>query len=283
MKKLLNVMMAAAVTTTVLFISCSKNDSERVPVTTSTAKAGSSLRLGSSSCARIDFSAGNLGDMHNNLIMDVLQGYDHRNPLSVNEIRERLYAHSFDVSPLGFNSYTEFVDRVFEENAQLSRHGYDLRNWPDHPVMQSDAGPYVRQVLDAVDAITTVDALKRDLEIIEADAVQRLDCQDLDLVLGAIKVAKSSAYLWAPASWGGMGYLETLNIQERALAQHRSLKSIIVGAIKGDIGSSFTYFSGLGIAAVIGGSMAPGTNLAILGGWAISAGLGSIGGATGLF
>lgn len=76
--------------------------------------------------------------------------------------------------------------------------------------------------------------------------------------MGVIHVAKSSSNLWYTTNQ----YLKT--------EQPKPKKNIV----KADAAASSAYFVGIGVSAAVGMST-PVTAAAVLGGWAISAGLGS--------
>lgn len=105
------------------------------------------------------------------------------------------------------------------------------------------------------------------MDVLQKRASAELRGLDLDIVTGTIQIAKSSARLWAPAELGGTNYYA------QYASRRRNERGGWKGAIYGDISGSASYFQGLGIGCALG--WAPGGNVVILGGWAISAGIAS--------
>lgn len=105
----------------------------------------------------------------------------------------------------------------------------------------------------------------------------------LDTVLGTVSVAKSSAYLWAPVQMGGYGLFDSL-FNPPPNGGGTAARWNWGGALKGDVAGSMGYFGGvIGDALITGAAWVPGANAVILGGWAIAAGIGSIGGGFGIY
>lgn len=95
-----------------------------------------------------------------------------------------------------------------------------------------------------------------------------LSCFDWELLTGTFEIAKNSVYLWLPQSMGGLDYY--------GLAQNGKIESrwSWKNAALSDLAGSATFFMEMGIMGAVGLTL-PGTNAAILGGWALSAGLSS--------
>jgi hypothetical protein len=86
------------------------------------------------------------------------------------------------------------------------------------------------------------------------------DC-DFNLLIGTIEVAKNSANLWMN-NFNGFG------------TGARKLKANGKSVVRADAAASSAYFTGIGVNGVFRWAT-PATATALLGGWAVSAGLGS--------
>jgi hypothetical protein len=123
--------------------------------------------------------------------------------------------------------------------------------------------------------MTSLTKLLLDLAHIENNAKKHLDCNDLDIIIGVIKITKASAYLWSPKSDGGYGLSPGLD----DVKHNKELPSWLKRAIQSDATASMTYMMGVGIGGAISSTLIPPTGAAFLAGWGISAGLGSAAGA----
>lgn len=140
--------------------------------------------------------------------------------------------------------------------------------------VQKESYPYIVKIPNEADHVNSLDAFNDKLNSIEQQAQANLSCNDLDVVLSTVKVAKSSAKLWAPTALGGDGLFDS-TFEHNPPMQIMSWR----GALVGDISGSAQYFTTLGIASAAG--VVSGANAIILGGWAIAAALASGCGAMG--
>ncbi len=128
----------------------------------------------------------------------------------------------------------------------------------------------------------------RAMDNIGIQAERELFGQNLEIVLGTVNIAKSSAYLWFSKSDGGMGLLDSIKSGGNFPTMPYTHGSLTAGkwntgnAVRGDVGSSFAYFAGLGFLGLISAAV-PGTNVAILGGWAVAVAVGSAASGFGIF
>lgn len=120
--------------------------------------------------------------------------------------------------------------------------------------------------------------LNGSLDLILVAAANNVDCVGYDAPLGSIQIAKSSAILWSPIEQGGLGFYEEIYGAQNEKAISEWLKR----TVKADASSSMTYMLGVGIAGAISTAAIPPTGAIFLGGWALSAGLGSAVGAAGI-
>lgn len=231
--------------------------------------------LSGKTCKTIDFSAADFGDLHNQYVMSLYNGVDFSNLTAArNKILNNFQNMGIDASVFNM-SEDEFKSKVLSVNEQLSAHKYDLRQWSNNPISQKASYPYIVKILNEADHINSLDAFNDKLNSIEQQAQANLSCDDLDVVLGTVKVAKSSAKLWAPTTLGGDGLFDSTFGQNPPM-QIMSWR----GALIGDASGSAQYFMSIGVAGAAGLGV-PGANAAILGGWAIAAALASGCGAMG--
>lgn len=120
--------------------------------------------------------------------------------------------------------------------------------------------------------------LNESLDLILVAAANNVDCVEYDAPLGSIQIAKSSAILWSPIEQGGLGFYEEIYGAQNEKAISEWLKR----TVKADASSSMTYMLGVGIAGAISTAAISPTGAIFLGGWALSAGLGSAVGAAGI-
>jgi hypothetical protein len=136
--------------------------------------------------------------------------------------------------------------------------------------------PDVYDVIDeielAIDTFTHLTYLISRLEDIESDVVNNFSCSDRELLLVSISVAKKSAELWAPTSYGGEGFLHDKffkdgEIQDRMPWWKR--------AIIGDVAAAGAAFLNIGISGAIVASTIPGGAVALGTVVGVSAAIGS--------
>jgi hypothetical protein len=243
----------------------------------------------------IDFSKVKIGDLHNQYVTAAYNKIKSKlnNGLSQRSANAQQYYDiivdefsniPYDPTPLGY-THTQFMTRAIQMTDSLSSFQYDVRNW-NYSYVTQNASLYVGQILSEVEAATSLTDIYQRLSQIEANATANLTNVDFDIVKGTLEIARSSAYLWSPESEGGYDLLtKTFGnspIGGRANSSSRVQLSWWKRALVGDISASAQYFLGIGIGGSISAAFIPGTNAVLLGGWAISAGLGSAAGALGI-
>ncbi len=226
-------------------------------------------------CKTVDFTAADFGELHNQYVISLYNGVDFSNPtVARSKILNNFQNMGIDTSVFNM-SEDEFKSKVLSVNEQLSTYKYDLRQWSNNPISQKESYPYIVRILNETDNINNLDAFNDKLSLIEQEAQANLSCDDLDVVLGTVKVAKSSAKLWAPTTLGGDGFFDSTFGQDPPM-QIMSWR----GALIGDVSGSAQYFTAIGVAGAAGLGV-PGANAVILGGWGIAAALASGCGALG--
>lgn len=240
----------------------------------------------------INFKEKNIGELHNQYI---IAAYKKLNPNklklaqrteNVDGYREILIDEfeniEYDPTPLGI-THESFIDRTILLTDSLSLYQYDVRNW-DYTYVTPSAANFVGRILNESETAASLADVNQVLNTIESDANAILSGVDLDIVRGTLEIARSSAYLWAPESEGGYDlYTKTFGTPPsgRNSSSNRVQLSWWKRAFIGDVSASSQYFLGMGV-GLAAGLATPGTNAAILGGWAISAGFGSAFAALGL-
>lgn len=146
-------------------------------------------------------------------------------------------------------------------------------------IRNTEIFPYFIEVIRAIEGMTSLSDLNERLDLIlVAAANNNIDCVGYDALLGSIQITKSSAILWSPIEQGGLGFYEEIYGAQNEKAIPEWLKR----TVKADASSSMTYMLGVGIAGAISSAAIPPTGAIFLGGWALSAGLGSAVGAAGI-
>lgn len=269
MKKRIIAVVSATALAITTFVACNKSDNK---IETSNQQLST---MSASSCVTVDFNSADFGELHNQYVISLYNGVNFSN---LNNAKTQILNNfkNMQVDASVFNMTEEdFKNSVLSVNQELSNHKYDLREWSNNPLANSNLYPYVVKILNEIDNITNLSTFNSKLNSIEQEAINNLTCSDLDLVLGTLKVAKSSAKLWAPTSMGGDGLFDNTfgNNPPQLLKGWK-------GAVVGDASGSAAYFTTMGIGMAVGWAI-PGANVAILGMWALSAGVASATGALG--
>lgn len=234
----------------------------------------------------IDFKAMKIGELHNQYIIAAysklksVRSRASQRTQTLDQYREQIINEfeniSYDPTPLGI-THEAFINRAVNLTDSLSIYQYDVRNW-DYTYVTQNASTYVGRILSEGENAQTLSDINQVLNTIASDANANLSGVDLDIVKGTIEIARSSAYLWAPESQGGYDlYTKTFGTSGtggRSSVSSRVQLSWWKRAFIGDVSASSQYFLGMGVGLAVG-LATPGTNAAILGGWAISAGIGS--------
>jgi hypothetical protein len=248
------------------FIACNKKDN-------TTTQAKQAKMDATAQCQQADFTTFDFGAAHNSDVQALYQGVDFSNPTTAKQqIIDNFNNIEVDASQLGMSN-EDYHTKVIAMVNNLAAIHYDLRNTTDVAVRGSKYFPYIVRILNEASNITDLQKFNTNILAIETDATNNLSCLDLDVVLGTAKVAISSAALWAPTSLGGQAYGDG--------KVWLSLDSGWRGALIGDCSGSAGYFTSIGIGGALGWGI-PGANVALLGGWALAAAIGSGCGALGI-
>lgn len=258
--------------TSLNFIACSKSVTEEVET------------------KRIDFSELNIGQLHNKYVeesYDVISSKIHANSNKDelrNEVIEYYSRIEFDPTKIGY-THAEFIDKCITFTDNQSKFDYDIDKM-NYTHIPNDAIPYIKKILEVIQSTMSVSNSMKELKKLDIESENILDDASYNVVKGTLNIAKSSIYLWTPTSKGGydlmtrkfgIKFTENLTLNDEMYETTWWQR-----AITGDVVASSQYFLGIGIGGAISAAFIPGTNTVLLGGWAISAGIGSSFAAIGL-
>jgi|GEM_PF-2306633 len=211
----------------------------------------------------------NVGKMHNEYVTSVYQTVDFRTCQGCDlEVINEFSKIDINLSQLE-KTKEELILESKVRFEQLKDISFDLRQLNNHKFSQNSFD-YLSQLMEEMDKIENYDDFVTNLVKLQSNIDEdiSLSCFDWELLTGTIEVAKASVYLWLPKSLGGLDYYQLAHNGQ--IGSRWSWRN----AAKADVAESATYFLGLGIGAAAG-LFVPGSNVAILGGWALSAGLSS--------
>jgi hypothetical protein len=215
---------------------------------------------------RLDFSALDVGAMHNNILLKLM------NAKSQFERDNIVLSQNVDFSELKMTS-KEFLKKAKDLNSQLETYDTNYNRIPS-TILPDNLKPFSGRILSAINSYTTIPEFNFLLDNIQNDANAILKCDELDAMLVGINVARSAAYFWSPKEIGGSGIGDQFK-PKNVTAKVECCKWFTT-MLFGDYMGAATAVTGLGIGAIIGGALTPGTNVAILGGIGISAAIGSV-------
>jgi len=251
--------------TSLIIVSCSKTETKNETYTP------------------LDFNKTNIGTLHNQYVIAAyskikeIRNNSRYEGADSTELRDAIINQfktiSYDPSLIGLTK-EEFFTKAIILNDNLGDYDYDVRLMPDK-IMSPEVYDFTQQIIGAIERSADLTEILNKLNEIEISAINTLSGQNLDIVKGTIIIAKSSSYLWTPQELGGYDLITQTFGRPANSSQSRSWWQ---GAIIGDVGASSQYFLGIGIAGSAGLGV-PGANAVILGGWDITAGLGSAFGA----
>lgn len=120
---------------------------------------------------------------------------------------------------------------------------------------------------------TSYNYLDEKLETYQSQILQDISLSSTDktIIDGTIEIAQNSAYLWMPKELGGLGL--SLGLGQYHADERTNEDGCWDNIVAGDAAASASFWTTLGVSSILGA--VPGTNTVILGGWAITAGLGS--------
>lgn len=266
-------MLAIAATTT--FVACKKEEVKSNKTTIKDVNVRSNIRTSS---WPLDFNAVDIGELHNQTVISLYNGVDFTNLQNAeNGINNNFVNLQYDPSTLGI-SKNQFNQFSFDLIDDLKACNFDLRNCNSSIITSEASYPFIVQILDAIDNITTVNNLNTNLDGIQNQAALSLSQADLDVIIAAIKIAKKSAYLWSPVSMGGLGYYEDIfgpfppapTPSGMSDAARNLIKKVLVSDVSA-LSASFIKLGGM----IAVGLEIPAVNVAILVGLAVDAALGS--------
>jgi hypothetical protein len=231
----------------------------------------------------LNFQNFNLGEAHNQSVLTALNNIktqrESKNVSPQYFTQTEVYTEyakqisTLNLSPLHIDN-DAFYNKVIIFNHKLALAKYDLRNLqPNETGLSLQAYEFIKKFFDDLSGVRDLSAVQNIVRKNEA-RLSKLSGIDRDIAAGTLQVALSSAQLW-------MGnepvvklmrlrnkYTAGGNIQQKEAPWYEKM-------ILGDASGSAGYFAIMGWSAAIGLEV-PGVNAAILGGWAMSAGLTSV-------
>lgn len=227
----------------------------------------------------VNFKALNIGALHNNSIISVFKNRNVTRTSGTMAFTQqdmlnnyKAYFSGIDFSPVGSSSGEMYWKAIKLVN-ELAEADYDFRNMQNTGASEN-VTLYMKKLLDGIEAGTDLTSINQYIDALSAEANANLTGFDLDVITGTCIIAKSSAKLWAPVSEGGLGYGSQVSLQTG--------RSWWGKMIVGDVSGSAGYFLGMGIGGAVGWFV-PGANVAILGMWALTAGIASASALGGFF
>ncbi len=194
-----------------------------------------------------------LGKKHNELILNSVNNLLEKDKIVNREnIIEEFKKIDYDLSEIK-NTVENIVDlSIKNSNITLTSIKLDDR-------FSNLSKTYLIEIDNAI--VEDYNSTKKNLENLKQKIVNniKLNSNDFNLLVGTIEVAKNSADLWMNNNTNNM------------FSKKKNVKSIV----KADAAASSAYFTGIGIAAFFPAIGTPVTAAAFLGGWAITAGVGS--------
>lgn len=255
-------------------------------------------------CFTLDFTEVNIGELHNqymiksyskikkNFNVDIKNMQSMPRKVLQKQLAEIIideYSNiQYDPTPIGY-SHDQFMEKAVLLVDSLSSVQYDIRNFSDDYLNSTTteiAYQYVERMINTVESNNNLQDIYNEIDKIERDANEKLRGNDLAIVIGTIAIARSSAYLWAPENQRGYDlYSKTFGTLAPEKITSIEWKPIRLNwwqrALIGDMSASAQYFIGIGVAGALGAA-APGSNVVVLGGWAVAAGMGSAFAAVGI-
>lgn len=207
-----------------------------------------------------------IGTVQNQYLSEVYQAVDFSTCTNCRgDIIQAFKGIDADVSGLGISldSLVNFAVTVYD-----SLESYDVRDWNNSPFNQATHS-YLSSIMDALDQASSYQDFVNQLNSLQetARADNSLSCLDLEIVKGAIEVAKKSAYLWMPSSMGGLGINSSGDNSIEFRWDWRKAIASDVASVAADM------FSMAAVLAVT--TVAPPANAAIAIGIGVSAAVGS--------
>lgn len=210
-----------------------------------------------------------VGTSHNQYVIEVYQKVDF---LSCDDCSDEVI-DAFSEIELDLIGVDKSKEELIEEAKvffqDLKAIQFDLRNWTGHQ-FSTTSFVHLTTLMEEMDAMSDYNEFVHQMNKLQSvvDSDDLLTCFDVELLTGTIEVAKNSAYLWLPRENGGLDFY---SIPREGQAKARwSWRN----AAKADVATSAVYFNAMGVGLAIG-LITPGTNGAILGMWALSAGMSS--------
>ena len=241
-------------------------------------------------CERVDFSTANIGQLHNDAVLALLNGVDLKNHPNgaIATVRDNFLSIPY-IEPVGItiangksltrSRFNFIANKAITEVIILNDCNFDIAHCSGSMFYHSSSSPYIVEIFEKIDSLmlyNNLDAFNIAIDAIRIDAESSTNCSELDLVIGMTEIAKYSAQLWMPLNKGGEGLFDRL-----VTTGHRTGDRTLENVVKSDVSASAGYWTCLGVGGMIGLGV-PGSNAAILGGWAIAAAWGSATGAVGM-
>ena len=211
-----------------------------------------------------------VGVLHNQYLTEVYQKVDFLNCDDCSdEIIEAFSEKKIDLTEID-KSKEELIAETEVLYHDLEDIQFDLRNWSEDP-FSSASYVHLTTIMEKIDEMENHNDFVIEMNalqlIVESDA--SLSCFDVELLTGTIEVAKNSALLWLSEENGGLNF-GAITHKGRVEQRRWSWR----GAVKADVAASAVYFTSMGVGLAVG-LITPGTNVAILGMWGITASLSS--------
>ena len=210
-----------------------------------------------------------VGDLHNDFVLKAYQNVDFDN---CKECRTEINAEFRKIAvdlPKSDLTVDEIMATANQLYDNIKTFDFDLRNWKDHDF--SDASyRHLVSLMEKIDEIVNYESFIGEMESLQSliDSDISLDQFDRELLTGTVEVAKNSVKLWLPIELGG------LNLYSKSRKGKIDLRYSWRNAARADITASAGFWLTLGGAGALGLAV-PGSNAAILGSWAFSAGFSS--------
>lgn len=159
----------------------------------------------------------------------------------------------------------QFVQNASEVIIECEQIGWSLSNY-NNSNLSSEVIEILSRIDQAFQQSTYADESEIDLLTLKDEVSQTFRCSEYNILMGTIEIALYSNCIWGPSR----NY-----VKNHTHSLRDSFGWDWNGAAAGDTAASASYFMGLGSGVAFLGAT-PGSNAVLLGGWAITAGLGSL-------
>lgn len=214
-----------------------------------------------------------LGEMHNAYLDTLYSQCKNVNDIALlDSLRSVGYTLDLDFSVFNLTKY-EVIDSAIAQAQQLMLADFEIANLPlSYFGGSQDIKIYTETVALVIDSARNYAGIENGLQNLRIQAYNdiSLSCLERQHILGIISVGIYSSRMWCPINLGGLGY-GLLGNDNGVTIRDWNWKDVVTGDIAGSAG----FFLNGGILWGAG-LLVPGTNVAILTGWALSAAYGSV-------